>query len=96
MLELGMDADLVAGYCVENGELDGRHAWVVYRDDGKAYVFEPARGINESAIRALEDVKGDYIPEFGVDRHAKRYSYAGYLTVQKKLIARARAKDASS
>jgi hypothetical protein len=96
MLELGMDADLVAGYCVTNGKLDGRHAWVVFRDDGKAYVYEPALGINESAVRSLDDAKADYIPEFGVDKHATRFAYAGYFTVQKKLIANARAKDAPS
>ena len=96
MLELGMDADLVAGYSVANGELDGRHAWVVFRDNAEAYVFEPARGIQESAVRSLDDAKGDYIPEFGVDRHAKRFAYAGYFTVQKKLMANARAKVASA
>lgn len=96
MLELGMDVDLVSGYCVENGELSGRHAWVVFRDDGKSYLFEPTRGVDESAVRQLDDVKGEYIPEFGVDRHATRFAYGGYFTVQKKLGANSRAKELSS
>lgn len=96
MLELGMDADLVAGYCVTNGELDGRHAWIVYHEDGKAYVYEPALGIHESAVRSLDIAKADYIPEFGVDRYATRFTYAGYVAVQKRLIAKARAKALSA
>jgi hypothetical protein len=95
MLELGMDADLVAGYCVKNGELDGRHAWVVYHATDKIYIYEPVLGTHPSAIRPLDEAKADYIPEFGVDRHATRFLYAGYLTVQKKLLANARAKKSA-
>lgn len=92
MLELGMDVDLITGYCVENGNLSGRHAWLVYRELGCEYLFEPTRGAMERAVRPLEVVKREYLPEFGVDRHATRFTFAGYLEVQKKQIANSRSK----
>lgn len=87
LIELDVDADLVAGYCLNDGELAGRHVWIVYRKEGAEYVFEPTRRTAERAVRPLREVRNQYFPEFGVDRHAKRFAYSGYINVQKKLLA---------
>lgn len=94
LLELGIDANLVAGYSVKNGELDGRHAWVTFTRGGEQYVYEPSWRNVERAIRPLSKARDEYFPQFGVDRHAKRFAYSGYLNVEKKLLAR-REKDSN-
>lgn len=91
-----MDADLVVGYCLKDGELGGRHAWILFREAGIEYVFEPTYRTAGSAVRPLSEVRNEYFPEFGVDSHAKRHAYAGYLYVQKKLLANTRLRAAST
>ncbi|HEX8718203.1 MAG TPA: transglutaminase domain-containing protein [Gemmatimonadaceae bacterium] len=78
LVEMGIDADLVVGRTMPLLEGDSRHAWIVFRKDGKEYLFEPAwRG--DTAIRPLAEVRKDYNPEFGVGANRKRFSYAGYV-----------------
>ena len=79
LIELGYDADFVAGYCVKDDDLDGRHAWVMVRREGVEYLFEPAARSKERMMFALDSVRDRYIPQFGADRHARRFAYAGYL-----------------
>lgn len=83
LLELGVDADFVTGYCVKDGALDGRHAWVLFRQDGIEYLFEPGARRAERMLRRLDDVRSDYLPQFGVDRRARPFSFAGYLVVER-------------
>ena len=79
LIELGYDADFVAGYCVKDDEVDGRHAWVMLRSEGVEYLFEPAARSREHMMVALDSVRHRYLPQFGADRTAKRFTYAGYL-----------------
>jgi hypothetical protein len=87
LVELNFDANLVVGFSALNGALGGRHAWVMFKKDGIDYVFEPVRRSADRAVRPLSEVRELYVPEFGVDRHAKRYAYSGYVAAQKKLLA---------
>ncbi len=90
LVELGEDVDLVAGWCVREGELDGRHAWLLLRRDGIELLFEPVAQDQKDMVRPLADVRDSYVPQFGVDRHAKRFAFSGYiLGEQKRLASRA-------
>jgi hypothetical protein len=84
LIELGVDATFVAGYCLRDGELDGRHAWILFRDAGVDYVFEPACATKEKMIRPLSEVRADYIPQFGTDHRGKRFAFTGYLLSERK------------
>jgi hypothetical protein len=79
LVELGYDVDLVAGWCVNEGDLDGRHAWLLVRLEGSELLFEPAARARERMLRPLAEVRDQYIPQFGVDRSAKRFAFSGYL-----------------
>ena len=82
LLELGIDADFVTGYCTKDGALDGRHAWILYRLDGVEYLFEPGARSEAGMVHRLDDVRENYIPQFGVNHRAKPFSFAGYLLVE--------------
>jgi hypothetical protein len=88
LVELGLDVDLVAGWCVSNGDLDGRHAWLLLRQDGVEYLFEPAARERERMLLPLAEVRGGYVPQFGVDRSAKRFAFSGYILGERKRLAK--------
>jgi len=90
LIELEVDADLVTGYCLDNGELAGRHVWILIRDENGASLFEPVAKARERMVRPFSEVRDRYLPEFGVDRHAQRFTFAGELLVQQRVLARAR------
>lgn len=86
LLELDVDAELIAGYCLKDGELVGRHAWIVFRRDGSEFLFEPVYRKKEEMVRVLSEVRGQYLPEFGVDRAGRRFAFSGYMIGQKRLL----------
>ncbi|MDB4908765.1 MAG: hypothetical protein JWO05_3549 [Gemmatimonadetes bacterium] len=88
LVELGQDVDLVAGWCVRDGELDGRHAWLLLRREGVEYLFEPVARAREDMLRPLSEVREDYVPQFGVDRNARRFSFAGYMVGEQRRLAK--------
>ena len=71
LVELRYDADLVAGYCLINGALAGRHVWVLLRENDGVSLFEPVAREPNRMIRPLSEVRDRYLPEFGVDRAGK-------------------------
>lgn len=89
LVELGYDADLVAGHCAWWREASG-HAWVVFHHDGTPHLFDPVLRDPARMIRPLDAVRDRYCPEVAVDRHFHRYAYAGYyLHRQRSREARA-------
>jgi hypothetical protein len=85
LLELGYDADLVAGRKLNPDHEDrgvgqqGRHCWVMFRNEGTVYVYEPVLGSRSSAVQPLDHVRSRYIPEFGVGRDRKTFAFSGFL-----------------
>ena len=91
MVELRMDAELVIGRRVPPGAENSRHAWIVFRDGGDEYVFEPVMRDRGVAVRHVTSVRGEYIPEFGVTRGRQRFYFAGYAYfLQNRALGRAR------
>jgi len=84
LIELGMDADLVAG-SVLRGATDvpdrgaGGHVWVNLRRDGETFVFETVAKTKEHMLRPLATVRDRYRPEFGVDREGRRFAFNGAI-----------------
>ena len=91
MVELRMDAELVIGRRVPPGSENSRHAWIIFRDGGDEYVFEPVMRDRQVAIRHVRHVRGEYIPEFGVTGARQRFYFAGYAYfLQNRALGRAR------
>lgn len=86
LIELGVDAEIITGYRPEGSELGGRHAWIVFRQEGAEYLFEPTCPTKEEMIRPLADVRNGYLPELGADRAGHRFGFTGYATSQKRLL----------
>lgn len=78
MVEMRMDADLVIGRRVPPGTANSRHAWILFRDAGEEFLFEPVCREREAAIRRACEVRTAYIPEFGVTAARRRFMFAGY------------------
>jgi hypothetical protein len=83
LVELGVDADLVCGRILRVDPAPeanpSGHAWIVFRADGATYLFETVAKERLEMVRALEEVRAIYRPEYGVDRHRKRFAFGGNL-----------------
>lgn len=82
LVELGYDADLVIGSFA--GRHEARHAWIVFRDHGGAYLMEPGNAGDASWVRPLHEARAEYVPMFGVGPDLRRFTYAGYLLVMRQ------------
>jgi hypothetical protein len=79
LAELGIDAELCVGrmICDDRPELDRQHAWVVYRVNGTAFLFEPAARTPSRMIRPLADAMGEYVPYFAVNHRFETNAFVG-------------------
>jgi hypothetical protein len=78
LIELDIDAELVIGRRVPPTAENSRHAWIIFRQGGDEFVFEPAVQERSGAVRRVDAVRREYIPEFGVSRQRRRFYFAGY------------------
>lgn len=78
LVRLGFDAEFVAGRSALPGSCEAGHTWLLFRREGRAYLFDPIIREREHMIRPLHEVRHEYIPEVSVDRHFNRFVYAGY------------------
>jgi hypothetical protein len=79
LAELGIDAEFCVGrvVCEDRPEIERQHAWVVYRCDDLAFLFEPAARTRSSMIRPLVDARDQYVPHFAVNRQFETVAFAG-------------------
>ena len=78
LIELGYEAELVAGYSGPDAPAPGCHAWVLYKDAGTPYLFDAVVRDLQHMARPLADVHYHYVPEVAVDARFRRYVYGGY------------------
>jgi hypothetical protein len=79
--EIGIDAEFYVGRAIWGGD-PGRncqHAWVVYRVNGVAFLFEPAAKSRDAMIRSLGEVMDRYVPHFAVTRGLHTVAFGGFL-----------------
>jgi hypothetical protein len=96
LIEIGIDADLVIGRRVPPGAENSRHAWILYRDGGEEFLFEPVLCERGEAVRRVSAVRSEYIPEFGVGADRRRFMFAGYAYfLQNRHLGRARSESGS-
>ena len=89
LLELGVDADFVVGWTGSPG-VGHRHAWVIFRQGSEQFLFETVAKTLPRMVRPLSESE-TYIPEYGVDRHGRRFAFGGLAHVvraQKSSLAR--------
>ena len=79
LAELGIDADFCVGRVLsaERPDVAYQHAWVVYRVEGTAFLFEPAARMPSSTIRPLDDAMGEYVPHFAVNHRFETNAFVG-------------------
>ena len=79
LAEIGIDAEFCVGrvICDDRPELDRQHAWVIYRVNGRAFLFEPAATTSSRMIRPLEDAMGEYVPHFAVNHRFDTNAFVG-------------------
>jgi hypothetical protein len=80
--EIGVDAEFCVGrvICDDRLEIDRQHAWVVYRVNGTAFLFEPAARTPAKMIRLLVDAMGEYVPHFAVNHRFDTNAFVGCAT----------------
>ncbi len=79
LAEIGIDAEFCVGrvICDDRPEIDRQHAWVVYRVNGTAFLFEPAARTPSRMIRPLADAMGEYVPHFAVNHKLDTNAFVG-------------------
>jgi len=79
LAEIGIDAEFIVGrvVCDDSPEIDRQHAWVVYRVDGTAFLFEPAARNPSRMIRRLADTMDEYVPHFAVNHLFETDTFVG-------------------
>jgi hypothetical protein len=79
LAEVGIDAEFCVGrvICDDRPEIDRQHAWVVYRVNGTAFLFEPAARTPSRMIRPLVDAMGEYVPHFAVNHRFDTNAFVG-------------------
>ena len=92
LAEVGIDAEFYVGrvICEDRPERDRQHAWVVYRLDGTAFLFEPAAQIPSQMIRPLTDAMGEYVPHFAVNHRFDTNAFVGCASDSQRAGARDR------
>lgn len=82
LAEVGIDAEFYVGrvICDERPDIDRQHAWVVYRVNGTAFLFEPAARTRSSMIRPLADAMCEYVPHFAVNHRFDTNAFVGCAT----------------
>jgi transglutaminase-like cysteine proteinase BTLCP len=78
LAEIGVEAEFFVGRVVGDSADRGRqHAWVVYRVDESAFLFEPAASSRSTMIRAFADAMAGYEPHFAVNHRFDTYAFVG-------------------
>jgi len=79
LAEIGIDAELCVGRVIDDDrpEIDRQHAWVVYRVNGSAFLFEPAARTPARMIRPLADAMSEYVPHFAVNHRFETNAFLG-------------------
>jgi hypothetical protein len=79
LAEVGVDAELCVGRMISDNrpELARQHAWVVYRVNGTAFLFEPAARTPSRMIRPLADAMAEYVPHFAVNHRSDTNAFVG-------------------
>src|SRR4029453_2399992 len=79
--EIGVDAEFVVGrvVCGREEESERRHAWVVYRVNGTAFLFEPAARSRERMIQLLGEEMRGYMPHFPFNHQLTTCAFMGCL-----------------
>jgi hypothetical protein len=79
LAEVGVDAEFCVGrvICDDRPEIDRQHAWVVFRVNETAFLFEPAARIQSRMIRPLADAMDEYVPHFAVNHRFETNAFVG-------------------
>ena len=79
LAEVGIEAEFCVGriVCDDRPDIGRQHAWVVYRVEGAAFLFEPAARIRSRMIRPLADVMEAYVPHFAVNHRFDTHAFVG-------------------
>ncbi len=93
LVELGYEAELVAGRSLQQGARAAGHVWVLFTKNDTRYLFDPVVRDRQTMIQPLEKIRHAYVPEVSVDNRFDRYAYAGYYILlrgsQRKAAPRA-------
>jgi hypothetical protein len=95
LVELGVDAELVAGRWDVTRADAGHHAWVVFREGDAEFVLEAVARTRAAMVRPLAEVRAQYRPHAAVNARFETTAFAGaLLTEHEEHAARRRLRGA--
>jgi hypothetical protein len=79
LVEMGLEAELVAGIWHPHNAVAGGHVWVRYQHDGVDFILETVGRTRDTMLRTFDSAKSEYVPHAGVDHQFQLFAYSGYL-----------------
>jgi hypothetical protein len=81
LIEIGIEAEFFVGRIIgaDDPSVDRQHAWVVYRQNGDAFLFEPAARDADRMIQPWSIVKDAYVPHFAIDHRFVTSAFVGCI-----------------
>jgi hypothetical protein len=85
--DIGIPARLFSGRVLTavNGG-PGFHAWVVFEQDGRPWMFETVAFSIRGMVRPLDEVRSFYVPHFSVDHGLVVHMHCGYARSREELV----------
>jgi transglutaminase-like putative cysteine protease len=82
LFEVGIEAEFCVGRVLVDAQtgVDRQHAWVVFYENGTAFLFEPAARMPARVIQPLADVMDRYVPHFAVNHRFDTNAFMGCAT----------------
>ena len=78
LVEGDVEAEFCAGWSVHPGESYHGHTWVLFKDRGETFLFDPVSADVNSMVQPLSAVREWYVPQVSVDGRLNQYVYGGY------------------
>ena len=79
LVEMGFEAELVAGVWHPQHDAPGGHVWVRYRHEDVDFILEAVSRTRDTMVRTFESARAEYVPHAGVDHKFQLFAYSGYL-----------------
>ncbi len=80
LIETGKEVEFCAGWSIHPGEEYKGHTWVLFKERGETFLFDPVTVNPDQMVQPLDEVTQWYVPQVSVDERLNQFVYGGYYS----------------